>query len=32
VDMMGGTSVKSTLLPLPRNTEIKAGITIYRTP
>jgi hypothetical protein len=31
-EAMGGTSVKSTLLPLPRYTEIKAGITIYRTP
>lgn len=31
VDAMRGTSVE-TLLPLPRYTESKAGLTIYRTP
>jgi hypothetical protein len=29
---MRGTSVKVTLLPLPAHTELKAGITIHRTP
>lgn len=32
IDAMRGTSVKGTLLPLPRYTESKAGLTIYRTP
>jgi hypothetical protein len=32
LDAMRGTSVKSRPLPLPRYSETKAGLTIYRTP
>ena len=31
VDAMRGTSIDSTLLPLPDHTETKAGLNIYRT-